>query len=172
MDKYMIRLKPKAVLFLVIFVSMTSVAYANVVWPALYVIDSHFRFWYVAIIGLFLEAGVLRFGLIPDIKKALFVSIIGNILSGTAGIYILVFGMVGWHLVADNFVAGSFALFNKIVTIGLMLIGSVLLETLAVRGIWKYPIWKTLPLLILGNVLSYGVIVADLFVFGGWRREF
>jgi hypothetical protein len=133
MDKYMIRLKPKAVLFLVIFVSMTSVAYANVVWPALYVVDSHFRFWYVAIIGLFLEAGVLRFGLIPDIKKALFVSFIGNIFSGTAGIYILVLEMVGWHLVIDNFVPGSFALFNKMATIGLMLIGSVLLETLAVR---------------------------------------
>jgi hypothetical protein len=163
----MMWLKPKAVLFPVIFASMASVAYANAVWPALYVVDSHFRFWYVAIIGLFLEAGVLRFGLIPDIKKALFVSFMGNILSGTAGIYILVFGMVGWHLVVDIFVPGSFALFNKMATIGLMLIGSVLLETLAVRGIWKYPIWKTLPLLILGNMLSYGVIVADLFVSGG-----
>jgi hypothetical protein len=163
----MMWLKPKAVLFPVIFASMASGAYANVVWPALYVVDSHFRFWYGALIGLFLEAGVLRFGLIPDIKKALFVSFIGNILSGTAGIYILVFGMVGWHLVVDIFVPGSFALFNKMATIGLMLIGSVLLEKLAVRGIWKYPIWKTRPLLILGNMLSYGVIVADLFVFGG-----
>lgn len=151
---------------------MTSVAYGNVVWPALYGVDSHFRFWHVAIIGLFLETGVFRFGLIPEIKKALFVSFIGNILSGPAEIYILVFGMVGRHLVVDNFVPGSFALFNKMATIGLMLTGSVLLETLAVRGIWKYPIWKTLPLLILGHMLSYGVIVADLFVFGGWHREF
>jgi hypothetical protein len=121
---------------------------------------------------LFFEAGVLRFGLIPDIKKALFVSFIGNILSGTAGIYNLVFGMVGGHFVVDNFMPASFALFNKMATIGLMLIGGVLLETLAVRGNWKYPIWKTLPLLILGHMLSYGVIVADLFVFGGGHREF
>jgi hypothetical protein len=166
------RFKIKELFLTVLFVSIPSAATANVIWPALYVADSHFRFWYVAVMGLFLEAGVLRFGLIPSIKKALLVSFVANAFSGTVGIYFLAFAMVGWHFVADNLVAGSFSFFNKAATISLMLIGSVLLETLAARVIWKYPLRKTLPLLILGNILSYGIIIADLFVFGGWHRQF
>jgi hypothetical protein len=95
-----------------------------------------------------------------------------NALSGTLGIYFGAFAMVGWHFVADDLVAGSFSFFNKVATIAFMVIGSVLLETLAARVIWKYPIRKTLRLLILGNILSYGIIIADLFAFGGWHRQF
>jgi hypothetical protein len=39
---------------------------ANMIWPALYVADSHFRFWYVAVMGLFLEAGILRLAHFPQ----------------------------------------------------------------------------------------------------------
>jgi hypothetical protein len=168
---YMRRFKIKEIYLTALLVSIPSTAMANMVWPALYVADSHFRFWYVAAIGLFLEAGVLRFGLIPSIKKALLASFIVNAISGTVGIYFLAFSMVGWHFVVDNLAAGSFSFFNKVATITLMLIGSVSLETLAARVIWKYPISKTFPLLILGNILSYGIIVADLFAFGGWHRQ-
>ena len=81
---------------------------ANMIWPALYVADSHFRFWYVAVMGLFLEAGILRLGLILSIKRALLVSFTVNALSGTLGIYFLAFAMVGWHFVADNLVPAAF----------------------------------------------------------------
>ncbi len=151
---------------------MPSVAHADVIWPALYVTDSHFRYWYVVVIGLLLEAGVLRWRLISDTKKALLVSFIVNAFSATVGIYLLAFGMLGWHLIADIFVKGTFASFNKIATICLMLIGSTCLEMLVARGVWKYPLRKTFPVFILGNMLSYGVIVADLFAFDGWQRQF
>jgi len=168
----MIRQRTRLIFFTIAVAFIASVAHADVVWPALYVVDSHFRFWYVVVLGLLLEAGVLRWRLISDTRKALLVSFVANAFSATVGIYVLAFGMLGWHLIVDNFVKGTFASFNKIATIGLMLIGSIFLEMLVARGIWKYPLRQTLPVFILGNILSYGVIVADLFVFGGWHRQF
>jgi hypothetical protein len=148
------------------------VAHADMVWPALYVVDSHFRFWYVVVIGLLLEAGVLRWRLISNPKKALLVSLVANAFSATVGIFLLAFGMIGWHCIADNFVKGTFASFNKIATVGLMLIGSTFLEMLIARRICKYPLRQTFLIFILGNILSYGVIVVDLFALGGWHRQF
>jgi len=155
-----------------VFALKAATAHADVVWPALYVADSHYRFWYVVIIGLLLEAGVLRWRLIPDTKKAIFVSLVVNAISATVGVYILAFGMLGWHLIVDNFVQGTFAEFNKIATIVIMLIGSAFLEILAARAIWKYPLRQMFPVFIPGNILSYGVVVADLYFFGGWNRSF
>lgn len=155
-----------------VFATSAATAHADVVWPALYVADSHYRFWYVVIIGLLLEAGVLRLRLIPSIKKAILVSLVVNAISATVGVYILAFCMLGWHLIVDNFVQGTFAAFNKIATIVIMLVGSVFLETLAARAIWKYPLRETFPALFLGNILSYGVVVADLYFLGGWDRSF
>jgi hypothetical protein len=171
-NDFMIKSKIKFIFFVITFMFMASVAHADVVWPALYVASSHFRVWYVVILGLLLEAVVLRWRLLLDTKKALLISFIANAFSSTVGIFILAFGMLGWHFIVDNFVEGTFASFNKIATIGLMLIGSTFLEVLVVRGLWKYPIRQTLPVFILGNILSYGVIIADLFIFGGWHRQF
>ena len=168
----MIRQRWKTKIFTVAFISIASVAHADVIWPAIYVADSHFRFWYVVIVGLLLEAGVLRWRLIPDTKKALLVSLAANAFSATIGVYIMVYGMLGWHLVVDNFVKGTFAPFNEVATIILMLLGSAFLETLVARGIWKYSLRQTFPVFILGNILSYGVVVADLYFFGGWNKEF
>jgi hypothetical protein len=161
-----------AILLISVFALKAETAHADVVWPALYVADSHFRFWYVVIIGLILEAGVLRWRLIPDTKKAILVSLVVNAISATVGVYILAFGMLGWHLIVDNFVQGTFAAINQIATIVIMLIGSAFLEVLAARAIWKYPLRQTFPVFILGNILSYGVVVADLYFFGGWNKSF
>jgi hypothetical protein len=69
------RFKIKEFFLTALFVSIPSAAMANMIWPALYVADSHFRFWHVAVMGLFLEAGILRLGLILSIKRALLVSV-------------------------------------------------------------------------------------------------
>jgi hypothetical protein len=165
------RIRP--ILIAASFLLPPSVAHADVIWPALYVVNSHFRFWYVIIVGLVLEAAVLKWLLIPDLKKALVVSLVANAFSATVGIYLLAFGMLGWHFIADNNIAGgTFASFNKVATVVLMLFGSAFIETLVTRLIWKYSLRQIFPIFILGNILSYGFIVADLFVFGGWNRLF
>jgi len=156
----------------VAFSLMASTAHADVVLPALYVADSQFRFWYVVVVGLTLEAGVLRWRLIPSITKAFLVSFVVNAFSATVGTYLLAFGMLGWHIIVDNFVRGTFDPFNKVATICLMLSGSAFLEMWMARMIWKYPMKQTLPAFTIGNILSYGVIVADLYFFGGWNRSF
>jgi len=147
-------------------------AFADVVWPAIYVADSHSHFWYVVIIGLLLEAGIFRWRLIPSMTKSLWVSFVANAVSATIGIWVLVFGMLGWHIVVDNFVRGTFAELNKIATILIMMLGSTFIEMLVAKAIWKYPIRQTLSVFIIGNILSYSVVVADLYFYGGWNRSY
>jgi hypothetical protein len=155
----------------IISVLWPSLAYADMIWPAIYVFGSHVRFWYIAVTGMLLEAVVLRWRLIPKTRKALLISFVANAFSATVGLCLLAFGMLGWHLVVDSFVAGTFALFNRIATIVIMLVGSTFLEILVVRGIWKYPLRQTFFVFVLGNALSCGAIAADLFIFGGWHRQ-
>jgi hypothetical protein len=168
----MLRPKSDILLFTTVFILIASEVNADVVWPALYVTGSHFGFWYVVILGLLLEVVVLRLYLIPDIKKSLLVSLIANLFSATVGICVLTIGMIGWHLVVDTFVRGTFNILNQVATFIIMLLGSAILETLIVRGLWKYQLRQTFPILILGNLLSYGVIAIDLFFLGGWNKQF
>ena len=156
-----------------IFTTLFSdVSYANVIWPAIYVVGSHFRFWYLALATILIEAYLISRYMIAGFKKALLISSVANIFSATIGLYLLAFGMIGWHFVVDNFVGGTFHVFNKILTIILMFLLSALLESLIVRLIWKYNIKKTFGILLVGNLLSYSFITADLFYYGGWDRSY
>lgn len=166
----MIRLRQIIILTTMMIIYPITVAHANIIWPAIYVASSHFRFWYVTVVGLTLEAFILKLWLIPDIKKAFFVSFVANFFSATIGIYLLVFGMVGWHLIVDIFVLGSFNILNKIATIVLMTIGSIILESIIVKILWKYRLNQTIYVFMIGNFLSYSVIAIDLFIFGGWHK--
>lgn len=155
-----------------ILLSFSNLCYANVIWPAIYVGDSYYRFWYLAIITVLLEAYVLFYFIKCSLKKAFLISVVANVFSATIGLYLLVFGMIGWHFVVDNFVRGTFHIFNKIATIIMMFLLSSFLETILVRIIWKYKIRRTTKCLIIGNFISYLVVAIDLFAFGGWSRSF
>jgi hypothetical protein len=148
-----------------------STASADVVWPALYVADSHYRTWYIIIIGLFLEAVVLRRWLKLSTVRAFYVSIVTNAFSATVGLWLLAFGMLGWHFVVDRFVRGTFNLFNDIVTLLVMFLGSIVIEATVARAAWRFPFRATLPVFLMGNVLSYGAVLVDLFFLGGWHRQ-
>jgi hypothetical protein len=145
---------------------------ANVVWPAIYVYDSHTRFWYLAFLTVIVEAYAIHYFLKCSYKKAFIISFAANILSATVGIYLLTIGMMGWHFIADRIVHGTFHIFNKIATLVLMLFLSVAFESLFVKIIWKYKIRETFISLMIGNFISYTIIALDLFVFGGWHRTF
>jgi hypothetical protein len=150
----------------------SSVCYANMIWPALYVLDSYYRFWYVALGTVALEACVLRYCLPCPFKKAILMSCIANVFSATIGLYVLTFGMIGWHAVVDNIVNGTFHVTNEIATVLLMWLLSGLLEALLVRIIWKYPLKRTAVWFLIGNCVSYAAIAVDLFLFGGWSRVY
>ena len=162
----------KTILYFIILCNIPANLFADVIWPAIYIAESHFHFWYVVVIGMLLEAGIIYWRLIPSIKKALLISFVSNAVSATIGVYLLVYGMLGWHLYFDGLIGGTFAEFNKIATIFIMMSGSTFIEMLVTRLIWKYPMGKTLFVFIIGNLLSYAVVFVDLFYFDGWQRTY
>lgn len=134
---------------------MTLTTLLNVIWPAIYVSETFWKFWYLIIGTVLIEFFVLRFSLRYSWKKSFFASLIGNLASGLVGTFIMTFGMLGWHIIADIFLQGTFAKANWIATYFLMCLGSVLIETKTVSLIYKEK-WKRLffPMLT-GNLLTY-----------------
>jgi len=145
--------------------------FANVIWPAFYIADSYFSFMYIVPITIILEAHILEKVLSATLKKAYLISIIVNLLSATVGLVAAMLGMLGWHTFVDPIVGDTFHIFNKIATIILMFLMTVLIEALLVRLIWKYPFKKALLCMFAGNLLSYSVIAIDLFALGGWDNS-
>lgn len=156
------------IMTLFVFTGWVKFAYANVIWPTLYVTDSHFRFWYIIIICILLEAIVLKRWTISSTKQALLVSLVVNVFSATVGFFLLSFVLVALDIIMNNLF--SITTINNNNTIPSMLIGSILIETLVAKIIWKYPLKKTFLIFMLGNIISYGFIAIDLFIFGGWDR--
>jgi len=146
--------------------------YADVIWPAIYVLDSYYRFWYLAILTVVVEAIAISKIVKINGKKAFLISLVANAFSATIALYICTFSMIGWHFIVDNFTRGTFNTFNEVATIIIMFILSVLLEGLVVKFIWKYKIKEIAISLSIGNLISYSVIAVDLFIFGGWGRQF
>ena len=163
-------MKSKSIILVVLLMAYTSTVYANDGWPALYVLDSHIRFWYIVILSLLLEAGILSWRLKIKPTKALLISFVVNLFSATVGIYLLAIGMQGWDAIAPAFAIGYLGSFNQVSTIFIMLFSSAFLETMMARLIWKYEMKKSFSVFVLGNCLSYGATVADLYLFGGWNR--
>ena len=137
----------------------------NVIWPAIYIYQSFSEFWLIIFGTIAIELFFLRYYLKTSWKESLFIASIGNLVSGILGTIIMMFAMLLWHLVADTlFFKGTFNPVNWAATFIFMCLGSVFLETLAVKFIFKKDT-KTifLPLLI-GNVLSYifiGIILLN-----------
>lgn len=127
----------------------------NVIWPAIYVSQTFWKFWYLIIATIVIELVVLRLLLRFSWKKALFASIIGNLVSGIAGTFVMMFGMLGWHAVADHFLQGTFSYVNWVMTYLLMCVGSVLIETKTVSLIYKVSLKKLFLPMLTGNLLTY-----------------
>jgi len=157
-------------LILSLIVASSTSAYADIVWPAIYVADSHFHFWLLLVFGLFIEALIFFWVLKMPFRKALAISTIVNLISSTVGSFLMVLSMLGWHLVVDNFVNGTFAPFNLAATLILMYFGSACIEALAIKIIWKYKFVTIIPIFLLGNLLSYIPIAVRLYIGGGWNK--
>src|SRR4030042_2411684 len=164
------KINKSIILVIILMMFGPSTLFANDGWPALYVIGSHFRFWYIVILSLLLEAGVLSWRLKIKLIKALLMSFVVNLFSATVGIYLLAIGMQGWDTIAPAFAIGYLGSFNQVSTIFIMLFSSAFLETMMARLIWKYEMKKSFAVFVLGNCLSYGATVVDLYLFGGWNR--
>jgi hypothetical protein len=136
----------------------------DMVWPALYVSQTFWKFWFLIIGTILVETFVIRWFLKFSWKKSFIASLIGNSVSGIIGTFIMVWAMLFWHLVADNFVPnGTFGIVNWIATYILMCLGSVLLETIAIKLFYKEKIKQLFLPMFTGNFLSYAFIAYVMF---------
>ena len=127
----------------------------DMVWPAIYVSETFWKFWFLVIGTIVIEFFVIKYYLKFSWKKSFLASLIGNCVSGFIGTIVMTWAMLFWHLVVDNFVSGTFNIVNWIATYVLMCLGSVFLETLTIKIIYKVPIKRLFPPMMVGNVLSY-----------------
>jgi len=140
----------------------------DMVWPAIYVSQALWKFWFLVIGTIVIETFVIRYFLKFDWKKSLIASSIGNCVSGFVGTFIMVWAMLFWHLVADNFVPhGTFGIVNWIATYILMCLGSVFLEALTIKLIYKENIKRLFLPMLTGNFLSYAFIAYAMFTAAG-----
>ena len=113
------------------------------VWPAIYVVDEVGRFWYLVIATIVIETFTIKVFLNYSWAKSSLASVIGNLVSGLIGTFVMMWAMLIWHLLADQFVPdATFDLINWVATYVLMCLGSVFLETLTIKIIFKEPITR------------------------------
>jgi len=131
----------------------------NVVWPAIYVYDEVWRFWFLVLATIIIETFTIMAMLKYSLKKSFLASVIGNLVSGFVGTFVMMWAMLFWHLLADNFVFQStFNIINWVATYILMCLGSVLIETLTIKLIFKDTIKRLFIPLLIGNLLTYSFI--------------
>ena len=127
----------------------------DMVWPAFYVSATFWKFWFLVIGTIIIELFVIKRFLKFSWKKSFYASLIGNCVSGFVGTFVMMWAMLFWHLIVDNFLNGTFNIFNWVATYILMCLGSVFLETLTIKIIYKETIKRLFAPMMVGNVLSY-----------------
>lgn len=149
-----------------------SPLFSNVIWPAIYVSDSLYRLWYIALLTILIEAIVISGILHFNFKKSVFIATVSNVLSGLSGIFLLPVSMLGWEFMSPDFFGPTFSELNKAFSIIIMCLLSCLIEIVAVRIIWRIQIIKSIIPFSIGNFLSYSAIAIDLYYLGGWNRSY
>jgi hypothetical protein len=129
---------------------------ANMAWPALYVSTEIGKFWYLVFATILIEAIVIKVFLKFSWTKSFIASTIGNIISGLIGTFIMMFAMVLWHALVDKLVPNAtFDIINWVATFILMCAGSVAIETLAIKLIYKEHFKRLFLPMLTGNLLTY-----------------
>ncbi|HBK88528.1 MAG: hypothetical protein U0289_06185 [Cyclobacteriaceae bacterium] len=132
----------------------------DMVWPAIYVTAALSKFWVVIIGTIVLETFVIKYFLEFTWSRSVWASLVGNMVSGLVGTYFMMWAMLLWHLVADNFVPhATFGFINWVATYVLMCLGSVYLEVLTVRFMYGETVQRLFWPLLVGNAMSYIFIV-------------
>jgi hypothetical protein len=157
-------------LFLVCLL-LPSVAYANVVWPALYLESRLFSWWAIGI-GLLIEFFFVRwlFGL--SARRAALADVSANAVSSIAGIVLVPLAGIAWELFPASLINWVFGwgTFNPVTWVGTFVLGcsvNALLEG-AVYKRWFAPSFrfksKAFLWLLAANSLSVGAAFISLWL--------
>lgn len=132
----------------------------DLVWPALYIAVSVYDFWFLVFITIAIETFFVKYFLKTNLGKSLLISGVGNLVSTIAGTFVMMLLSVLYHLIADTlFFKSSFNTFNWVASFIIMCFGSIIIEFLTVKLIWKYQFKELMFPLSIGNVIGYLVII-------------
>jgi hypothetical protein len=128
----------------------------NMVWPALYISEELRNFWFLIFGTVAIEIFIIKAFLKYPWTKSVISSVIGNLVSGIIGTFVMIWAMLAWHAVVDDFLPhATFDTINWVATYLLMCGGSVLLEALTIRIIYKDNLKRLFLPLLTGNLLTY-----------------
>jgi len=73
----------KILLLTITLFFIPNTLFANMIWPAIYVIVSYERFWYLIIITIIIELLSIKYFLQINYTRSLLISLVANIVSAT-----------------------------------------------------------------------------------------
>ena len=159
----------KFLVFLLLFIPIS--AYANMVWPALYLETRLFSWWAITV-GLVIEYLFVRklFNISP--KKAVIATFGANFVSAVAGIILIPLSGIAWEIFPGLLFMKilDMGTFNPITWAGTFLLAcsvNVLLEGVMYKKVFKLPfLFKSKLFLwfLVANTFSVGVAFASLFI--------
>lgn len=151
--------------------AMPAVAYANVVWPALYLETRLFSWWAISV-GLVIEYMFVRwlFGLAPS--RAAIADLSANAVSAVVGLVLIPLAGIAWELFPASVYnwALGWGTFNPITWAGTFLLACVvnaILEGVVYKKAFKVDFKirsKKFGWLVLANAFSVGVAFASLWI--------
>ncbi len=116
---------------------LPTVAYANVVWPALYLETRLFSWWAISI-GLLIEFVVIKWLFSLTQKKAVIATISANAASSIAGTVLIPLAGIAWELFPGSVInwAFSWGTFNPVTWVATFLLGCL------VNGVLEGAVYK------------------------------
>lgn len=151
--------------------AVPAIAYANMVWPALYLEIRLFSWWAIAV-GLVIEFFFVRQLFALPAKRAAIATFSANAASAVAGILLIPLGGIVWELFPGSVYmwALDWGTFNPITWVGTFFIACVInavLEGLVYRFAFKLDLRfksKKFWWLVLANAFSVGAAFVSLWV--------
>lgn len=131
----------------------------NVIWPAVFVNQEIWRFWFLVFGTILIEALIIRYSLKYTSRRSLLISTIGNLISGIIGTFVMLWAMLIWHWLTDWLIPTSA---QWILTFIIMCFGSVVIEVIAINLIFHEKIKRIFIPLLIGNLLTYSFILSSM----------
>lgn len=143
-----------------ILLATPFVASANIIWPSLFIVEQYYV-WYVILAGLVIETIAARLFLKTSLLKSFFMMIVTNLISGLLGYILIPVSGLLTELLMFPCGTGTFSIFNWILDYLFAIAANTLVEGLALKLIFKYPLKHNLLWLFGANAIS---IIICIFV--------
>ncbi|RJR44166.1 MAG: hypothetical protein C4576_13350 [Desulfobacteraceae bacterium] len=153
----------------ILAILISAPAYADVIWPALFLVNRMVSWWSIAL-GLVVEYAPVRKLTQFDVKKSIFADLTMNAGSCLLGIFIIPVLGIGWEFFPGSvlyrfFNIGTFNPGTWIATFLIAVFVNASLENLVLRiGFKKHCGWRGFWWLSIANAASVGVAFASLWL--------